>query len=102
MLRKLTDEREVYDTAALLFVEWDDHEIAQGGEVIARHDLVEDEQLSAAQFLRTLVRRALEHTPIDHHLEVRNRLAGVELPVEEGQLDPQPDEDTGPHQLDLP
>lgn len=99
MLRKLTDESDVYDTAALLVVEWDEEEVAGGGHVTLRHDLVEDEQLRAGTFLATLVERVLDNTPINHHLEVRNRLIGAELPVADDDFDPEPDE--GQERLDL-
>jgi hypothetical protein len=80
MLDKLR-EPSGYDATCLIVVEWN-----SDGPVTLRLDLM-DENISPSKFMTDLVDAVLDRTPIDHHVEVRNRRAHVELPVEEGQLD---------------
>lgn len=80
MLNKLR-EPAGYDATCLVVLDW-----TGNGPVSLRPDLMDDE-IGPARFLRDLVDRVLERTPIDHHVEVRNRRENVELPIEEGQLD---------------
>lgn len=80
MLDKLR-EPAGYDATCLIVVDW-----SGTGPVTLRSDLM-DEHIGPAHFLAGLVDSVLERTPIDHHVEVRNRREQVELPIEEGQLD---------------
>lgn len=80
MLDKLR-EPSGYDATCLIVVDWNDD-----GPVTLRPDLM-DENVSPSKFMAHLIDAVLDRTPIDHHVEVRNRRAHVELPVEEGQLD---------------
>jgi len=69
MLRKLRAENDVYDTTCVVVAEWDDREFAG---VRVRQDVV-PEDLSAANFMATLVKGTLDRTPIEMHVEVRER-----------------------------
>lgn len=80
MLDKLR-EPSGYDATCLIAVEWNGN-----GPVALRPDLM-DENVSPSVFMAHLVEAVLNRTPIDHHVEVRNRREHVQLPVEEGQLD---------------
>ncbi len=79
MLRKLRDESDVYDSTCVVLAEWSDE--ALGG-VRLRHDAVPDD-LRADAFLPTLIERVLERTPIEMHVEVRQRREHRELTIEE-------------------
>ncbi len=80
MLRKLRAEADVYDGTCLLVAEWSDVDPAAG--VRIRHDAVPDD-LSAARFLATLVDAVLERTPVEMHVEVRQRREHRNLPLDE-------------------
>jgi hypothetical protein len=80
MLDKLR-EPAGYDATCLIVVEW-----ANGAPVNLRNDMM-DEDVSPSRFLADLVTAVIDRTPIDHHVEVRNRLNNIQLPIEEGQLD---------------
>lgn len=80
MMLKLTAESDVYDTTCLLIAEWNDADLAAG--VRIRTDAVPSD-LGAASFLATLVDRVLERTPVEMHVEVRQRREHRELPLEE-------------------
>ncbi|MCA1705840.1 MAG: hypothetical protein LC808_22285 [Actinobacteria bacterium] len=81
MLRKLKAEADVYDGTCLLVAEWSDVNPAAG--VRLRHDAVPDD-VSAARFLVTLVDAVLERTPVEMHVEVRQRREHRNLPLDEG------------------
>ena len=81
MLRKLRAEADVYDGTCLLVAEWSDVNPAAG--VRIRHDAV-PEDLSAAKFLATLVEAVLERTPVEMHVEVRQRREHRNIPLDEG------------------
>jgi hypothetical protein len=81
MLRKLRAEADVYDGTCLLVAEWSDVNPAAG--VRIRHDAVPDD-LCAARFLATLVDSVLERTPVEMHVEVRQRREHRNLPLDEG------------------
>jgi hypothetical protein len=68
MLRKLRDEKDVYDSTCLVLAEWSDPPALD--RVIIRDDLVPDD-LAADVFLSTLVNTVLGRTPIDMHVPVR-------------------------------
>ncbi|MGB8995096.1 MAG: hypothetical protein WCC65_07300, partial [Pseudonocardiaceae bacterium] len=80
MLRKLKAESDVYDATCLLVAEWSDADPAGG--VALCHDAVPDD-VTAANFLATLVDAVLERTPVDMHVEVRQRREHRELPLDE-------------------
>lgn len=80
MLRKLRAEADVYDGTCLLIAEWSDADPATG--VRVRQDAVPDD-LSAATFMATLVDSVLERTPVDMHVEVRQRRQHRNLPLTE-------------------
>ena len=81
MLRKLKAEADVYDGTCLLVAEWSDVDPAAG--VRLRHDAVPDD-VNAARFLATLVDAVLERTPVEMHVEVRQRREHRNLPLDEG------------------
>ena len=81
MLRKLKAEADVYDGTCLLVAEWSDVDTATG--VRLRHDAVPDD-VNAARFLATLVDAVLERTPVEMHVEVRQRREHRNLPLDEG------------------
>lgn len=69
MLRKLSDEPDVYDATGVVLAEWSD-EAFDG--VRLRQDAVPPD-LNTGNFLATLVERVLERTPVEMHVEVRER-----------------------------
>jgi hypothetical protein len=79
MLRKLRAESDVYDATCLLLAEWDDTEF---GGVTIRNDPVPDD-LRADRFLADLISAVLDRTPIEMHVEVRERREHRDLPLEE-------------------
>ncbi|QKV78063.1 hypothetical protein [Amycolatopsis sp. Hca4] len=79
MMRKLKAESDVYDTTCLLLAEWDDTEPAN---VRVLEDAVPDD-LSTNAFMAMLVKAVLDRTPVDMHVEVRQRREHRELSVEE-------------------
>ncbi len=81
MLRKLKAEADVYDATCLLTAEWNDANPAAGVRIC--QDAVPDD-LSAARFLATLVDSVLERTPVEMHVEVRQRREHRSLPLDEG------------------
>lgn len=68
MLRKLREEKDVYDWTCLVLVEWTDPPALE--DVRIRNDLVPVD-LRADAFLPVLVGAVLERTPIDMHVAVR-------------------------------
>lgn len=79
MLRKLRDEPDIYDTTSIVLAEWSD-ESFDG--VHLRQDAVPPD-LDTGRFIATLVERVLERTPVDMHVEVRERREHRELPLTE-------------------
>jgi hypothetical protein len=79
MLSKLR-EPTGYDACCLLVLDWDG-----ANEVTLRADLME-ESLSPGRFFADLVTAVLDRTPVDHHVEVRNRYLEHALPLAEGQI----------------
>lgn len=84
MLGKLQEENDAYDAAALVVAEWED--APSFGGVKIRDDLVPPE-LRAARFIGVLTQAVLGRTPVDMHVEVREKQQHRSLPlteVEEG------------------
>jgi hypothetical protein len=79
MLRKLRAESDVYDATCLLLAEWDDTEF--GGVTISNDPVPND--LRADRFLADLISAVLDRTPIEMHVEVRERREHRDLPLEE-------------------
>jgi hypothetical protein len=79
MMRKLRDEPDIYDATSIVLAEWRD-EPFEG--VRLRQDAVPPD-LAADQFLATLVERVLNRTPVEMHVDVRERREHRELPLEE-------------------
>ena len=79
MLRKLRDEADVYDSTGVVLAEWSD-EAFDG--VRLRQDAVPAD-LRTDIFLPALIDCVLERTPIEMHVEVRQRREHREIPVEE-------------------
>jgi hypothetical protein len=77
MLRKLRAEYDVYDSTAVMIADWTP---GVGSSVHARHDLVPDD-LNIDQFFRTSIDAVLARTPIDMHVEVRERREIRQLPM---------------------
>lgn len=80
MLRKLRDDVDVYDATCLAIAEWAD--VPGFRAVVMRNDLV-PEDLAAGPFIATLIDGVLTRTPIDMHVEVRERQQHRELSVQE-------------------
>ena len=70
-----------YDACCLLVLEWEDGI----GPVSGRADMMV-ENLGPARFLSDMVAAVLDRTPIDHHVEVRNRREQIQLPLAEGEI----------------
>lgn len=79
MLRKLRGEPDVYDATCVIVAEWSD-ESFDG--VRLRQDAVPND-LGADRFIATLVEGVLERTPVEMHLEVRERKEHRAIPLEE-------------------
>jgi hypothetical protein len=75
MIRKLRDigAGAGYTATGLVLVDW------QPDQDVAVVDVPDD--VGPAQFLRTIVDRVLEVTPVQHHVEVRRRRERREIPV---------------------
>jgi hypothetical protein len=91
MLRKLREEEDVYDAACMVLAEWDEDHFDG---VRLRENVVPDD-VGPEQFMEALVFAVLERSPVDMHVEVRERLRHQDLPlderVDEGET---PDEDS--------
>jgi hypothetical protein len=79
MMRKLKAESDVYDTTCLLLAEWSDREPTN---VRVLDDALPDD-LSASTFMASLIEAVLFRTPVDMHVEVRQRREHRVLPVRE-------------------
>lgn len=79
MLRKLREDRDAYDATCVVLAEWSDTGF---GGVHLRQDAVPAD-LRTDAFMATLVNRVLERTPVEFHVEVRERREHRELPLEE-------------------
>ncbi|MFD9889718.1 hypothetical protein ACFWY9_10265 [Amycolatopsis sp. NPDC059027] len=79
MMRKLKAESDVYDTTCLLLAEWNDSEPAN----VRILDNAVPDDLNANAFMATLVKAVLDRTPVDMHVEVRQRREHRILPVTE-------------------
>jgi hypothetical protein len=79
MLRKLREEQDVYDATCVVLADWSDTSFAG---VRLRQDEVPAD-LRTDAFIAALVDRVLERTPIEMHVEVRERREHRELPIEE-------------------
>lgn len=81
MVRKLQAESDGpgYTATTLVLVEWDDEE----REVRVVPDPVPLD-VRPDRFFKTMIERVLAVTPVTHHVEVRERYEGREIPVEEG------------------
>ena len=79
MLRKLKEEQDVYDATCVVLAEWND---AAFGGVTLRQDAVPLD-LRTDSFIPTLVDAVLERTPVDMHVEVRQRREHRKIPLAE-------------------
>jgi hypothetical protein len=81
MMRKLRelDGTNGYTATGLALVSWDDDDPTAG--VTVELDAVPDD-IGPAQFFARMIERVVEVTPVVHHVEVRSRLEGREVPVE--------------------
>lgn len=88
MLRKLRSEMDVYDTTGMVVAEWDDEALSGGwasgpfGGVTIRNDVTPPD-LQADQFLAVMIEAVLDRTPVEAHVEVRERHEHRALPVTE-------------------
>ena len=85
MLRKLRAEMDVYDTTCMVVAEWGNDVAAADQEfdgVTIRNDVTPPD-LQADQFLAAMIEAVLDRTPIEAHVEVRERHEHRELPVPE-------------------
>lgn len=94
MMRKLRDRGDGtgYTATCLLLVEWDD--VGSSDSVKVLHHLTNSdpqpstgvpEDLGAPQFFESLIGTVLEATPVTEHVRARERYAGKELAVHEGE-----------------
>jgi hypothetical protein len=79
MMRKLQEEGDVYDATCVVLAEWSDEQFDR---IRLRQDAVPPD-LGADVYIADLVQGVLERTPVDHHVEVRERLEHRELPLAE-------------------
>ncbi len=79
MLRKLREDRDAYDATCVVLAEWSDERFDG---VHLRQDAVPAD-LRTDAFMATLVDRVLERTPVEFHVEVRQRREHREIPLEE-------------------
>lgn len=100
MMRKLRAEMDVYDTTCMVIAEWDDAAINadwEGGVfdgVTLRQDLT-PEDLRADCFIADMIEAVLARTPVETHVEVRERYDHRKLAVQDG-VDPSDDQDDAP------
>lgn len=102
LLIKLAQEADAYDATALIVHEWIDGSGARVDATtvpdpsalrVVTGDTAVPPELRIDRFLTTMVDAVLTRTPVDLHVEVRNRRRGVPLPFEEsatGALDEPP------------
>jgi len=83
MMRKLKAESDVYDTTCLVVAEWSGSEPTN---VRVLDDAVPDD-LGANTFMASLIDAVLSRTPVDMHVEVRQRRERRVLPVREATPD---------------
>ena len=81
MLRRLRQEEDVYDATCIVLADWSDAAFAGVG--LRQEHVPEDLRTDA--FIATLVDRVLERTPIEMHVEVRERRERRELLIDEDQ-----------------
>jgi hypothetical protein len=81
MMRKLRelDGTNGYTATGLALVSWDDDAPENG--VAVELDAVPDD-IGPAQFFARMIERVVEVTPVVHHVEVRSRLEGRQVPIE--------------------
>jgi hypothetical protein len=79
MLRKLREEQDVYDATCVVLAEWSDIEF-EG--ITLRQDAVPDD-LRTDAFIATLVDAVLERTPVEMHVEVRERREHRQIQLDE-------------------
>jgi hypothetical protein len=95
LLMKLAQEPDAYDVTGLIITEWIDpagtpiDEAADGMgaaevSVKLRQEAV-PEQLRVDRFLATMIDRVLVRTPVNIHVEVRQRHDATRLPVDEAE-----------------
>ncbi|MGH3852836.1 MAG: hypothetical protein ACRDR6_04930 [Pseudonocardiaceae bacterium] len=88
MLRKLRSEMDVYDTTCMIVAEWGEGTVTGDGagatpeRVTIRNDVTPPD-LQADQFLASMIEAVLDRTPVEAHVEVRQRHEHRALPVTE-------------------
>ncbi|MGH3783472.1 MAG: hypothetical protein ACRDRO_23345 [Pseudonocardiaceae bacterium] len=87
MLRKLRAEMDVYDTTCMVVAEWGNDVLAADPDgsfdgVTIRNDVTPPD-LQADRFLASMIEAVLDRTPVEAHVEVRERHEHRELPVTE-------------------
>lgn len=87
MLRKLRSEMDVYDGTCMVVAEWADDDLATRAitatparRVTVRND-VTPADLQADQFMAAMIEAVLDRTPVEAHVEVRERHEHRVLPV---------------------
>jgi hypothetical protein len=81
MLRKLRSERDTYDSTGMVVAEWADDGAADlFNRIVIRNDVTPPD-LRADQFLATMIEAVLNRTPVEAHVEVRERHEHRALPV---------------------
>ncbi|MGH3840313.1 MAG: hypothetical protein ACRDS0_02540 [Pseudonocardiaceae bacterium] len=83
MLRKLRSEMDVYDATCMVIAEWADDQVAASApthRVTIRNDVTPPD-LQADQFMAAMIEAVLDRTPIETHVEVRERHEHRVLPV---------------------
>jgi hypothetical protein len=98
MLRKLRSEMDVYDGTCMVLAEWTDADAdsisaAPDHRVTIRNDVTPPD-LQADQFMALMIEAVLDRTPVEAHIEVRERHEHRVLPVatleedDSGDIDP--------------
>lgn len=82
MMRKLRNlgNGNGYTATGLLLVDWDDERTADSRVSVVLDPVPED--VAPPQFFRAMVDAVLDATPVVHHVEVRSRREGRDVPVE--------------------
>lgn len=99
MMRKLRAEMDVYDTTCMVIAEWDDAAVSgDWGDgvfdgVTIRHDKT-PEDLRADRFIAEMIEAVIARTPVETHVEVRERHDHRKLAVKDG-VDPSDDGSDG-------
>ena len=80
LVAKMAEEPGGYDASCVIVADWED----TGATVTVDIEAVAPE-LRPARFLQVIIDACLDRTPVDFHVEARERRGNARLPVEEGE-----------------